>query len=111
MNDLERSKGVSMRTENDIQELNLSYLFFIQRLAKEDFEKALEVTGLEGSVIDEIATLSIIDVTRLSRCGVLLMGFRGDVGQFRKAASNARVEERIQDIHLSMMMLSEGRHQ
>lgn len=100
------TKGIAVRTDNEVQELNLSYLLLIQKLARDDMERAIELSSLSPEQIDMISHLTVTEIARISRCGVLLMRFNGDVEMFRKAMSNTRVESSVQDLHLAMIQLS-----
>ena len=62
-----------MRSANqDIVDLNLLWLLKAREIARSNRNKAAMVVGLNASLLDEIAQLSLSDLNTMAHAGVLL---------------------------------------
>ena len=61
-----------MTTDQDINDLNLFWLLKTRDLARQNRVKASVVLGLDISLVDEFARLSIGDMNTMAQAGVML---------------------------------------
>jgi flagellar transcriptional activator FlhD len=64
---------------NEIRDVNLLYLLFVQRQLREDRAAAMVRIGIPEALADVLAGLSLAQVARLAASNQLLCRFRFDV--------------------------------
>jgi len=78
-----------LSANQDIVDLNLSWLIKAREIARFDREKAAVVLGLDASLVDEISQLSISDLNTMAHAGVMLLRPRFRPGLWRKLIEQA----------------------
>ncbi|MFA5677525.1 MAG: flagellar transcriptional regulator FlhD [Pseudomonas sp.] len=95
---------VSMQDE--IQELNLSYLLLAQRMLNEDRTSAMFRLKVDGKTADVLGALSVRQLARLARCNQVVFGLHFDnADQLTRATSNSH-EPALSQTHAAMLLAS-----
>ncbi|WP_110687223.1 flagellar transcriptional regulator FlhD [Salinicola aestuarinus] len=94
---------------DDIQDLNLSYLLLVQRLLNDDRESAMFRLNLDAELADTIGSLSIRQLTQLSRTNQLLCHLRfTSADQVNLLLHNPRAQG-LSQTHASLLMAGADR--
>ena len=90
-----------LSANQDIVDLNFSWLLKAREIARFDREKAAVVLGLDASLVDEISQLSISDLNTMAHAGVMLFRPRFRLGLWRlliKQAHSPSLSVRLQTL-------------
>lgn len=91
---------------DEIQEINLSYLLLVQRMLSEDRTTAMFRLKIDESMADLLASLSVKQLSQLSRTNQLLCRLCFDEPeQLMKLTHNQR-EQGLSQTHASLLMAS-----
>lgn len=93
---------------DEIQELNLAYLLLAQRLLSEDREAGIFRLKIDGEMADLLLSLSVRQLTRLSRTNQLLCHFgHASAERLRQVTHNPR-DQGLSSLHASLLLAGEA---
>lgn len=92
--------------QDEILELNLTYLLLVQRMLNEDRATAMFRFKINGAMADLLQTLSAKQLAQLARSNQMLFGLHfSNAGQLAKATSNNH-EQRLSQVHAALLLAS-----
>ncbi|MBI4754953.1 MAG: flagellar transcriptional regulator FlhD [Betaproteobacteria bacterium] len=93
----------TMELQNNIKELNLSYLMLAQQLLHDDRDTAMFRLGLGDDVASVLASLTPAQVLRMASTSMLLCRFRFDDGLMVGLLSNHQRDAGTTHIHATIL--------
>jgi flagellar transcriptional activator FlhD len=88
----------------DIREINLSYLLLARQMILEDRETAMFRLGLSGKTVDLIAGLSSAQMLRMASSNMLLCCFRADERTLLNMVSDLNSNRLMPQAHTAILM-------
>ena len=89
-----------------IYDLNLSYLLLAQRLINQDKASAMFRLGVDETMADTLAHLTLPEMVKLAETNQLVCQFRfSDTTQIARLTQDSRVDE-LQQIHTGILLSS-----
>ncbi|MFA5495104.1 MAG: flagellar transcriptional regulator FlhD [Porticoccaceae bacterium] len=95
--------------QDEIQELNLTYLLLVQRMLNEDRATAMFRFKINGAMADLLQSLSAKQLAQLARSNQVLFGLHfSNAGQLARATSNQH-EQSLSQVHAALLLASSPR--
>ena len=91
-------------TNNEIGDLNLTYLLLAQRLVREDVATAMFRLGMSRELADLLGNLSLSQIVKLSASSLLLCRFRFDDHPILSALTHDGKSPALQQSHAAILL-------
>lgn len=97
----------TMQLQEDIRDINLSYLMLAQRMIKENKAAAVFRLGISQDLVDMLANLAPAQVIKMAASNMLLCRFRFDEQLLLNMVADHNKDRLMSKAHAAILMLAQ----